>query len=243
MEKYYEILGVPEHATLAEIKQRYRFLCQAYHPDKFSSASHKAEAEAEFKRMGAAYAVLSDPVDRARYDRNRVAEATRASGQARTKPPPQATPKPAPEKSQSTEPERPTSQSAPDRRRTSNSRLIRVIAGVTLLVAALFVGGLKWRQSETLKWRQSEIAQLVREGDQWMQSGERSRAVRAYKEATILGCNSPDVWNKLADACFRVSDAVEGINALKQAAKLCPNKPLYWHELAEAYHDAKMDGS
>lgn len=69
MENYYEILNIHPRASQAEIRERYRFLANAYHPDKFTSATHKTEAEAEFKKINEAYQVLSVPQRRAEYDR------------------------------------------------------------------------------------------------------------------------------------------------------------------------------
>ena len=65
---HYQILGVSRFATSKQIKDRYRFLCHAYHPDKFSSLDHKLVAENEFKRIGEAYAILSDEKQRRYYD-------------------------------------------------------------------------------------------------------------------------------------------------------------------------------
>jgi len=64
----YSILGVSSNATLTEIENRFRFLRQAYHPDKFRSATDKRRAEEEFKRIGEAYEILTDSVQRSRMD-------------------------------------------------------------------------------------------------------------------------------------------------------------------------------
>ena len=69
MKSYYEILGVASTATQAEIKDRFRFLANAYHPDKFPGTKQKAKAEEEFKEINAAYQILSVPAKRAEYDR------------------------------------------------------------------------------------------------------------------------------------------------------------------------------
>ncbi|KAF0101485.1 MAG: curved DNA-binding protein [bacterium] len=61
---YYETFGLPRGATQDEIKRAYRKLARKYHPD----VSKAADAEARFKELGEAYAVLKDPEKRAAYD-------------------------------------------------------------------------------------------------------------------------------------------------------------------------------
>jgi len=61
---FYEILGVPRSASQEEIQQAYRTLARAYHPDVNSDPA----AEDRFKDISEAYAVLSDPQTRRRYD-------------------------------------------------------------------------------------------------------------------------------------------------------------------------------
>ncbi len=61
---YYASLGVDKNASEAEIKSAFRKLAKEYHPDKNKSAG----AEAKFKEIGEAYAVLSDPQKRKNYD-------------------------------------------------------------------------------------------------------------------------------------------------------------------------------
>src|SRR5258708_33290803 len=61
---FYEILGVPGTATQDEIQQAYRKLARTYHPDVNSDPG----AEDRFKDIADAYAVLSDPQTRRRYD-------------------------------------------------------------------------------------------------------------------------------------------------------------------------------
>ena len=58
---YYEILGLARSASADEIKQAYRKLARKFHPD----VSKVADAEAKFKELGEAYAVLKDPEERA----------------------------------------------------------------------------------------------------------------------------------------------------------------------------------
>jgi curved DNA-binding protein len=65
-EDYYQILGVNRNATPEEIKKAYRKLAQKYHPDK--AKGNKKEAEAQFKKISEAYAVLSNVDKRKEYD-------------------------------------------------------------------------------------------------------------------------------------------------------------------------------
>ncbi|MBI4308837.1 MAG: molecular chaperone DnaJ [Candidatus Omnitrophica bacterium] len=66
---YYEILGVPRTAALAEIKKVYRSLALKHHPDRVPEAQKK-EAEAKFKEISEAYGVLSDPQKKQLYDQH-----------------------------------------------------------------------------------------------------------------------------------------------------------------------------
>jgi len=63
---YYEVLAVPKDADAKTIKASYRKLALSYHPDRNPG---DAGAEEKFKSLNEAYAVLSDPKKRARYDR------------------------------------------------------------------------------------------------------------------------------------------------------------------------------
>ncbi len=62
---YYQVLGVSRAAPAAEIKKVYRRLARKFHPDL--NPGDKS-AEARFKEIQEAYAVLSDPKKRAQYD-------------------------------------------------------------------------------------------------------------------------------------------------------------------------------
>jgi len=62
---YYSLLGVARNATDAEIKSAYRKLAMKYHPDRNPGDK---DAEAKFKKIGAAYDALSDEKKRRLYD-------------------------------------------------------------------------------------------------------------------------------------------------------------------------------
>ncbi len=64
---YYEILGVPKSATIADIKKAYRSLALKYHPDRVQE-SEKKVAEEKFKEISEAYGVLSDAQKKQTYD-------------------------------------------------------------------------------------------------------------------------------------------------------------------------------
>ncbi len=62
---YYEILGVEQNATDADIKSAYRKLAKKYHPDLNKDNPQAAE---RFREVNAANEVLSNPQSRAQYD-------------------------------------------------------------------------------------------------------------------------------------------------------------------------------
>ena len=74
---YYEVLGLSKGASADDIKKAYRSLAKKYHPDMNPGDS---EAEAKFKEVNEAYAVLSDDEKRQKYDQFGHAAFDPASG-------------------------------------------------------------------------------------------------------------------------------------------------------------------
>jgi molecular chaperone DnaJ len=66
---FYKVLGVSKDVSDADLKKTYRKLARQYHPD---SNQGDASAEAKFKEISEAYAVLSDAEQRAEYDQIRA---------------------------------------------------------------------------------------------------------------------------------------------------------------------------
>jgi hypothetical protein len=60
---HYEVLGIGEGASGAEVRHAYRRLAKAIHPDRVGDP-------AQFRLITQAYEVLSDPAQRAAYDRS-----------------------------------------------------------------------------------------------------------------------------------------------------------------------------
>lgn len=65
MENYYHILGLPNYASEEEIKRAFKKLALLYHPDR---NPNNIEAEEKFKLVNQAYQVLSNPLQKRRYD-------------------------------------------------------------------------------------------------------------------------------------------------------------------------------
>lgn len=55
MKNPYQVLGVPESASMDEVKKAYRKLSRIYHPDANVNNPNKDQAEAKFKEIQAAY--------------------------------------------------------------------------------------------------------------------------------------------------------------------------------------------
>jgi hypothetical protein len=137
-ENYYAILGVAETASVDEIKARFRFLSQAYHPDKFPARAHKQSAEEEFKRINQAYQVLSDSAQRARYDAARSTAASYPPKPKSQRPAPSPPPEPG---SQHRNEPSPSPSAAPERvkafpaRRLVSAQSLFLGVGLSVVIA------------------------------------------------------------------------------------------------------------
>jgi molecular chaperone DnaJ len=63
---YYGLLGIDAHADEVQLRRAWRRLALRWHPDRAGPAATKI-----FQKILAAYLVLSDPLERAAYDRRR----------------------------------------------------------------------------------------------------------------------------------------------------------------------------
>jgi curved DNA-binding protein CbpA len=70
----YQELGVARGASDAEIKAAFRKLAKELHPDKNRG---NPVAEERFKKVSAAFDLLSDPKKKARYDAGQIDALTR----------------------------------------------------------------------------------------------------------------------------------------------------------------------
>ena len=69
---YYAVLGVSPKATAAELKQAYHLIVKIYHPDR--NPGEEEECTHRMMLVNEAFDVLSNPVERAKYDRIRETE-------------------------------------------------------------------------------------------------------------------------------------------------------------------------
>jgi curved DNA-binding protein CbpA len=79
---FYELLGVSPEASPEAIHSAYRRLARRYHPDVNAGVG----AGARFKEVSRAYEVLSDPEQRASYDRAAPARAVRPPARTDARP-------------------------------------------------------------------------------------------------------------------------------------------------------------
>ena len=77
MDDYYALLGVSKTIAHGDLRRAWRKLALRWHPDRAG-----AGATASFQKIQSAYAVLSDPLSRAAYDRRQSAVPPAVRGRA-----------------------------------------------------------------------------------------------------------------------------------------------------------------
>jgi preprotein translocase subunit Sec63 len=75
---HYEVLGVNQAASAAEIRAAYLALVERYHPDRHDGNALADLATEKLASINAAYEILSDPKRRAMYDSELARGAPRA---------------------------------------------------------------------------------------------------------------------------------------------------------------------
>jgi len=77
----YEVLDISPAAVAQDIKRAYRKLAREFHPDHAASPDEKVQNTQIFLRIHNAYVTLSDPQDRAQYDRQLLGQVRGFAGQ------------------------------------------------------------------------------------------------------------------------------------------------------------------
>ena len=87
---YYDVLGVGQQASAAEIKNAYHSLARRYHPDRFhqADAQLRNQIESAFARVAQAYEVLGDASTRSTYDAQFASPTSGATPRATREPTP-----------------------------------------------------------------------------------------------------------------------------------------------------------
>jgi hypothetical protein len=76
----YAVLGVARDATALQVARAHRRLAKRHHPDLQVGAQGAAAASERMRRINEAWAILSNPIRRAEYDRAHPAAGTPRSG-------------------------------------------------------------------------------------------------------------------------------------------------------------------
>jgi curved DNA-binding protein CbpA len=71
MSDYYQMLGVPPSASVAEIRQAYARVAREMHPDRFTDPVEKQRAQSAFQDVTTAFNALMNPRSRQEYDESR----------------------------------------------------------------------------------------------------------------------------------------------------------------------------
>ena len=76
----YAVLGISRGATALQVARAHRRLAKRHHPDLHGAAEGASEAAERMRRINEAWAILSNPVSRADYDRSHPSAGTPLSG-------------------------------------------------------------------------------------------------------------------------------------------------------------------
>ena len=79
LKDYYEILGVNQKASAEEIREAYKKLAKAFHPDKHQGDTFFTD---KFKSLQEAYNILSDTNKRRDYDNQLVSQMNKSAAQS-----------------------------------------------------------------------------------------------------------------------------------------------------------------
>ena len=71
MADYYQLLGISQQASVAEVRQAYARLAREKHPDRFLDEDQKKRAQSEFQDITTAFNALANPRSRQEYDQSR----------------------------------------------------------------------------------------------------------------------------------------------------------------------------
>jgi uncharacterized protein len=137
---YYDILGVSSRSEIEVIRAAYKALMRKYHPDRDRSDISGAKA----REINEAFAVLSDPIKRRRYDEARLRGAGHPSASHRPRSASSsasASHRPRPASSSASHRPRPASASKPRpaRRSEATSRWTLASAGLIILCGLLYL--------------------------------------------------------------------------------------------------------
>ncbi len=205
----YEELGVAHDASHDELTAAYRARAKELHPD---ARPADATASERFSRIGAAYRVLSDPAERARYDATRV----------RSRPLPTVAPRPAPH----VQPAAPAPVPPPTKPFRLSRRGARFAAwgGAALVVLGLVVGGFVFSlQRHDADLRANGVATVATviqvDGERVLEfetpSGRVVRATESVKtgeEQPRLGTRVPIHYDRTDPSSIVTDDAHTGRN-------------------------------
>jgi curved DNA-binding protein CbpA len=82
---YYDELGLPDSASLDDIRESYRQLARLLHPDKLQDQRQRHIAECQMKRLNCIYETLSNSERRAQYDESLAGAAVATAQESHTR--------------------------------------------------------------------------------------------------------------------------------------------------------------